>query len=125
MLPWILFLFAGAYDWGFYSYALISVQNAARVAVEYAAASATSSSDSATACQYVLAELRGEPNVGTSVTTCDALPVILSVSIISGPDGSPAAEVSVTYQTVRLIPIPGLLAGQVTLTRTALMRING
>jgi Flp pilus assembly protein TadG len=34
MAPWILFLFAGAFDWGFYAYALISVQNAARVAAQ-------------------------------------------------------------------------------------------
>ena len=35
MAPWILFLFAGAFDWGFYSYALILVQNGARVAAQY------------------------------------------------------------------------------------------
>ena len=32
MMPWLFFLFVGALDFGFYSYALISVQNSARVA---------------------------------------------------------------------------------------------
>jgi Flp pilus assembly protein TadG len=35
LLPWVLFLFVGAFDLGFYNYALISTQNAARVAAWY------------------------------------------------------------------------------------------
>src|SRR5947207_14797502 len=33
MAPWIFFLFMGTLDFGFYSYAIIATQNAARVAV--------------------------------------------------------------------------------------------
>ena len=34
-LPWYIFLFIGAFDWGFYAHALISAENAVRVAVLY------------------------------------------------------------------------------------------
>jgi Flp pilus assembly protein TadG len=30
MMPWLLFLFVGVFDFGFYAYALIATQNAAR-----------------------------------------------------------------------------------------------
>jgi Flp pilus assembly protein TadG len=125
MAPWIMFLFVGAFDWGFYAYALISVQNATRVAVQYTSLSTANSTDAATACSYVLSELRGEPNVGTSVVTCNALPVIVTATRANGPDAAPAATVTVTYQTVQLVPIPGILAGRFTLVRSANMRING
>jgi Flp pilus assembly protein TadG len=124
MAPWILFLFAGAFDWGFYAYALISVQNAARVAVEYTSTSSTAATDSTTACSYVLSELKGEPNIGTTVTSCGASPLIVTATSVTGPDSAPAAQVQVTYTTLKLVPIPGLLAGQFTLVRTAIMRIN-
>lgn len=123
MAPWLVFLFAGAFDWGFYAYALISVQNAARVAVQYTSGSATTATDATTACSYVLAELRGEPNIGTTVTTCNALPLIVTATSTTGPDSAAAAKVVVTYQTVKLVPIPGILVGQITLVRNAIMRI--
>ena len=124
MAPWILFLFAGAFDWGFYAYALISVQNATRVAAQYSSLNSTTAIDSATACSYVLSELKGEPNIGTTVTSCGALPLIVTATSITGPDSAPAAQVQVTYRTVQLVPIPGLLAGQFTLVRTVVMRIH-
>jgi TadE-like protein len=37
LLPWVLFLFVGAYDWGFYAHALISTENAARTAALWGA----------------------------------------------------------------------------------------
>ena len=124
MAPWILFLFAGAFDWGFYAYALISVQNAARVAAQYTSSSAATATNSAAACSYVLSELQGEPNIGTTVTSCNALPLIVTATSVTGPDSAPAAQVQVTYKTVQLVPIPGVLAGQFTLVRTVVMRIN-
>ncbi len=30
MMPWLVFLFVGVFDFGFYAYALIAVQNAAQ-----------------------------------------------------------------------------------------------
>jgi hypothetical protein len=40
----------------------------------------------------------------------------------ASPDGNPAASVTIVYLTPRLIPIPGLFPGQVTITRTVKMR---
>lgn len=118
--PWLLFLFAGALDMGFYSYAIISTQNAARVAAMHTSSSELAATDTAGACGYALAELNSMPNV-RGVTSCDALPVIVTVNQVTGVDGAPASSVSVTYQSVPLIPIPGLM-GQLTMTRTAQMR---
>src|SRR5215831_16945480 len=46
LLPVLIFLFVGVFDMGFYLYAMIGVENAARVAVEYTAASSYTASDS-------------------------------------------------------------------------------
>jgi hypothetical protein len=40
------------------------------------------------------------------------------------PGGVDAAQAIITYYTAALIPIPGLLAGQLKITRTALMQVN-
>ena len=126
MTPWILFAFVGALDWGFFSYALISTQSAARVAATYASTDSTTATDSAGVCMYALYELEAQPNVGASVTTCNALPVVVTTQLLNaGPDGAKAAQVDVAYQTVPLIPIPGLLTGQITLKRTVKMKLKG
>ena len=39
-----------------------------------------------------------------------------------GVDGARASEVAVTYQTVTMIPIPGMVAKQFNITRTVQMR---
>jgi hypothetical protein len=49
----------------------------------------------------------------------------VTASSITGPDTYPAASVSVVYLTPQLIPIPGLLPGQLTINRTVKMRIRG
>ena len=41
MMPWLLFLFVGVFDFGFYSYALIATQNAARAAAVHNSISKT------------------------------------------------------------------------------------
>ena len=41
LIPWYIFLFVGAIDYGFYSYGLIATQSAARVGAMYCAASAS------------------------------------------------------------------------------------
>lgn len=122
LTPWILFIFAGVLDMGFYGYALISTQNAARVAVEYTSGGTATAADSAGACTYVLSELNSMSNV-RSLSTCDSLPVQVTATQVIGADGLAASSVSVTYQTVLMIPIPGLL-GQFTVTRTAQMRLR-
>ena len=69
--------------------------------------------------------MQGVPNIGTTVTTCAALPLIVTATSITGPDSVPAAKVTVTYQTVQLVPIPALLAGRFTIVINAVMRVNG
>lgn len=123
LLPWVLFLFAGAFDLGFYNYALISTQNAARVAAWYTSQSTSTAADATTACTYALAELNALPNVGTSVTTCSASPVVVTAAQVTGADGVEATQVSVAYTSPQLIPLPGAVPGKYTFTRTVQMRL--
>ena len=123
LLPWVLFLFVGAFDFGFYNYALISTENAARVAAWYTSQTATTATDATTACTYALAELSALPNVGAGMTTCNAAPVVVTATKVSGADGLSATQVTVTYTSPQLIPIPGALPGQYTFARTVQMRL--
>ena len=124
LFPWFVLLFVGALDAGFDLYALIGVQSAARIAVLYTATSATDT-NSSTACALVLQELNYMPNIYGKVTTCSATPLTVT---LTGPTadqyGYNYSKVSVTYQTVSLIPIPGVLAAQFTITRTAQMMLR-
>jgi Flp pilus assembly protein TadG len=123
LLPCIVFLFVGAFDMGFYSYSLIGVENAVRVAVEYTATSTYTATDSSTACTLALNELATVPNL-SGVTSCGALPLKVDATAVNGPDGAAASQVTVQYQSNWLIPIPGLLTGQLTITRVAQMRLR-
>jgi Flp pilus assembly protein TadG len=128
LAPFIFFLFAGALDMGYYMYSAIAVENAARVAALQVAASSDAASDAGAAAfarTYVCNELRVLPNVGSACPTS-----VVSVSVpaqpFSGTDGDPATQVSVTYTTVPLVPIPGLNPGphgQWTFTRVVQMRL--
>src|SRR5258706_9040578 len=71
MAPWIFFLFIGILDTGFYSYAAICTQNAARAAAMQTAAAAGAQSDTI-ACLAALSELSLLPNVTVNLTTCAA-----------------------------------------------------
>ena len=129
-MPWLVFLFIGAMDWGFYAYALIATEAAARVACSYTSSSASNATDSTTACTYALGQLAKMPNVGTSMTTCasgssvsSSSPVGVSATSVTGPDGQTAAQVSVTYITPVFIPMMGQLPQQITMTRTVTMRV--
>lgn len=150
MSPWILLLFIGIFDFGYYAYALINVENAARAGARFAADSwvvandptfvVNGSSSVETTCKAVLREMRSMPNLGSSNGyICGASsginvqvaqqaygPLDSPPSGTSCPPGNLASEacvaVQVTYQTVPLIPIPGL-AGQMTINRTAWQRI--
>lgn len=123
MMPWIFLLFLGVFDFGFYAYAAITTQHAARVAAVYTSSSSATSGDSTGACTYVLEALRDMPNVPSSLNSCSALPVQVTVSVSSDSDASTITTVQVTYQTLPLFPIPGLM-GQMTITRTAQMRVE-
>lgn len=120
--PWVFLLFIGALDWGFYGYALISLQAAARSAVLYTATNSGTATNSTMACSIVLGELRKLPNM-TSTSACTSNPVVTATTY-TGPDSAAAAQVSIQYQTISMIPIPGLLARQFTITRIAKMRIR-
>lgn len=126
--PWFIFLFVGALDWGFYAYSLITVETAARTAAAYIVSQNNPSLvagtvTSANACTYALPELSTLINIGSTVTTCDATPLVVSASQITSVDGNQAVQVNVTYTTPQLVPIPGLLAGKFTITRVVKMRL--
>jgi Flp pilus assembly protein TadG len=122
MLPWILTLFIGTVDFGFYGYAIINIQNAARVAVLQTSASSTTAASTSTACTAALAEMGSLANLN-GVSTCTALPLIVTASAITGVDGRPASRVAVTYRTPQLIPFP-TMTGRLTLTRTAQFKVR-
>lgn len=133
LLPWFIFLFTGVFDFGFYAYALIAVENAARVAVLHSAANAATAVDQSGACTLAAQELTGLPNVGPSYGgTCSADPITVtsaycdSSTPCSGStgsvDGGPAAYVTVAYHMPPLFRIP--IAGVARITRTAEMRLR-
>jgi hypothetical protein len=123
LLPWYVFLFIGAIDYGFYSYSLIATQNAARIAAMYCSGSSTAAIDSDTAWSYAADQLRKMPNVGSSLST-NAAPLVVTANAVTGPDGGNATSVTVTYTTPQMIPIPGLLTGQLTISRTVQMKLR-
>jgi Flp pilus assembly protein TadG len=128
LLPWVLFLFVGAFDWGFYAHALISTEDATRVATLYAANLASGNPHTSTACALVLGELSITPNVaGVSTCTTGAVTNTQPVGVVltcTTLDNINAVQVRVVYKTMQLIPIPGLLTGQTTLNRTAEMPMS-
>jgi Flp pilus assembly protein TadG len=115
LAPWLLFLFIGVLDMGFYTYTMIAVENAARVAAEYTSQSPAAALDQTGACARVQADLAALPKAGALVS-CTA-------QSVTGPDGNPATSVSVTYRTA-LIPIPNLLTGRLNFTRNVQMRVR-
>jgi hypothetical protein len=127
-MPWILFLFVGILDTGFYAYALIATENAARVGVLQASISSAASTNSLTACLVVLNEMSSLPNTA-GVTSCGSgtvsttMPVSVVASSVDHGGGDVAALVTVMYQTATLIPIPGVLPKQMILTQSAEARI--
>jgi hypothetical protein len=122
LAPFIFFMFSGALDMGFYEVSLIATQNAARVAAEYTSKGASTAADSASACTYVLDEMKSISNV-RNLTSCGASPLVVTATSVTGVDGSPASSVSVTYTSDKMIAIPGL-TNRLTVTRTVQMRIR-
>ena len=132
LAPWILFLFVGMFDMGMYTYSMIGVENAARVAAEYTSQNASSANDTSGACRVALAEMSMLPNVGQQsdcnsgngnsvVVTASALN---STSTPASVDGKLATLVRVTYSGNQLVPIPGLLVGKLTITRAVEVRVR-
>jgi len=125
LVPWYVFLFVGSFDLGMYSYSLIALEEGVRMGAMYASQTTTTASNSTTAGTYVLGSIQGLPNIGTSVNSTNAAPIVVTASLVnSGPDGAPATKVTAVYTTPQLIPIPGLLPGQLTITRSVEMRVQ-
>src|SRR5690242_15605987 len=131
LAPWILFLFIGVFDMGMYTYSMVGVENAARVAAEYTSKSPTVAADTAGARTIACAEVAMLPNIGTQ-SNCNSGGGNLTVSAQkldstttpASVDGQTATLVTVTYTGNQLIPIPGLLMGKLNLTRTVQMRVR-
>jgi hypothetical protein len=123
MAPWIVFLFIGILDFGFYSYAALSVENAARVAALYTANNGPGAvTDSAGACYYVLEELQNAGNMGSGVNSCGGQSPVTVTAAAATVGGQPASQVSVTYKALPMIPIPGMLRGTFSFTRIVAAR---
>src|SRR5215469_10770239 len=76
LMPWLVFLFTGAFDCGFYAYSLISVENAASAAALRASANTTTATDQAGACAIAIQELRGLPNIPANLSnSCGSAPL--------------------------------------------------
>jgi len=151
MMPWLAFLFVGVLDFGFYAYAAICTQNAAR-----AAAMAVATGSPVSACTAADGELAGLPNMigqsscgaqypsGISASQpASACTTTVSASGAADTNCSQAAscadcggnggttctgtcqsiQATVAYQTIPMIPIPGVLMGKMTLTRSAEMKV--
>ena len=135
LAPWIFILFAAVFDLGFYSYAVIATQNAARSAAMYTSKSPFYAGDLTGACQIARREMQGLPNVPASLSSCvanagaitDALPIAVSVDANwAPPDFAPAGSctrVVVTYRSPQMFPLPGLM-GRMTVTRIADARVR-
>jgi hypothetical protein len=115
--PWIFFLSIGALDWGFYATALVSVEAAARSAALYTSTGSSTAGDTTNARIIAVGEMQNLPNVS------DTNPVVTATAV-SGPDSAPASKVSVSYQSITLIPIPGVLARQLGINRTVTLRLR-
>jgi Flp pilus assembly protein TadG len=146
MAPWIFFLFVGIFDFGFYSYAAICTQSAARVVALSQAQTATAT---VSTCSAALGEMRMLPNVGynpafacgSGTTVSQAAPVAVCTGVLGKNSASvcgitavcadcaldvnaQSAFATVTYQTIPFVPIPGMLTGQLTISRGAEVRIT-
>lgn len=122
--PWIFFLFIAIADTGICTLASIGVQNAARAAALNASASSAAANDTADACAVVRQELQSLPNIDSN-TDCGGLPLqVTTQKLDAGIDGSPAALVTVTYQTIELVPVPLLFSGTVTLAKSVQMPLR-
>ena len=119
MAPWIFLLFIAVFDFGFYVYAAISVENAARVAALHTSSNRQLAADSATACFYALQELQKTGNTG-GLTSCGRSPLQVQAAATT-VNGVPASRVTVTYETVPGIPIPWF-PDRYTITRVVSMR---
>ncbi len=141
LVPWIFFLFVGLLDLGFYCFALMATSNAARMAaVQLSPVYVTPTVIQPEACTIVLAEMQSLPNLYQVSTACKAAPLTVIASCFDYTTGSGSTsacpscgsasencsnQVTVTYTTVPLIPIPGILPNQFVFNQKAEVRFGG
>jgi len=120
LVPWLVLSFVAAFNFGMFAYAMISAESAARSAAMYASQSLTvaqSGTIVSQVCPYVLGELGDAPGA-RQLATCTSSPVTVSVTARTpGAGNMNTVQVSVTYNTMHLIPLPGLMAGSLAITR--------
>ncbi len=129
MAPWIFFLFVGVLDLGFYAYAFISTENAARAAVLLTSKSRVAATDQADACAIVLSEMAWAAYGRVVSPTCNAAPLVVNATLQPNAfpnayGSSDAAQVEVQYTTIPMIPVPGVLAGFFVVDRKWQMEID-
>lgn len=124
IMPWFVFLFVGVLDLGFYTYALITAQSAARTAVLFTSSSTSASTQSDLACSHVIDQLTPNINLSGSSTCGGTSPITLTTSVASTTDGHPSSTVTVQFTSPLMIPIPGILPAHVPIVRTAQMIIG-
>jgi Flp pilus assembly protein TadG len=124
IVPWFVFLFVGILDLGYYNYALITAQSAARTAVLYTSSSQSASADATEACEYVYDQLTSNINLSGATTCVSPSPISLTATAATGPDGNQASTVTIQFTSATLIPIPGLLPANIPVVRTAWMLIG-
>jgi Flp pilus assembly protein TadG len=125
LVPWFIFLFVGVLDLGYYNYALITAQSAARTAALFTSSSASASTQTAdVVCTYVYDQLTSNINLSGATTCTGTSPITLTNSVANGPDGNSASTVTIQFTSATLIPIPGLLPANIPVARTAQMIIG-
>jgi Flp pilus assembly protein TadG len=129
LLPIVLVIF----DIGMYTYAFVSLQNAARAAAVRNSGGPDSAADQSAACALVIEELRGLPNIGSSFDTpCAASPLVVTsvlcddttacIGTATSADGQRAVSVTVTYTPPALFRLP--FVGPNSITRNAQMKVR-
>ncbi|HET8550035.1 MAG TPA: TadE family protein, partial [Bryobacteraceae bacterium] len=86
MMPWIFFTFLLVVDFGFYAYAAIVTENAARVAALASAKSDGTAGSQFYACQYAKPEMQFLPNSSQFSANCDALPLSITAQKVAAAD---------------------------------------
>jgi Flp pilus assembly protein TadG len=136
MAPWIFFLFVGVLDFGFYAYAGICMENAARIAALQTASNSALTSDQlqTLACNAAALEMARVPNQYNFIAGCGSGPLQVTQQTLNnstapkcadcGADASAVSSlVTVKYQSNMFVPIPGILANQLNLQRTSEVRM--
>ena len=122
MCPWILLLFIGIVDFGFYIYAAMAVQNGARAAALATGVRPSSAGNTGLACRYAREELRYMTNFSSLPTDCAALPLRVQAFAEVDAFGANMTRVQVDYQPVRIF---STFISMGPFTRTTRMRVYG